>query len=128
MKKIAFTLLIFIGFCLSASAQNNNQELLKQSVIYYFNKSGQIVDVKDSADYIRVISPPDSTDLNLFVVSDFYLNGKPKLVGKSLIANYYLKRQGTFIEYFSNGRRKSIINYENGNPAGDQVHYYPNGK
>jgi len=128
MKKITFTLLVFIGFCLSVSAQNNAQELLKQSVIYYFNKSGQIVDVKDSADYIRFMSPPDSTDLNLFVVRDFYLNGKPKLIGKSLIPNYYLKRQGMFIEYFPNGRRRRIENYENNVQTGDVTSYYPNGK
>jgi len=128
MKKIVLALVIIIGFGLSASAQNNTQELLKQSAIYYFNKSGQIVVLKDSADYIRVISPPDSTDLNLFVVRDFYLNGKPKLVGKSLIPNYYLKRQGMFIEYYPNGRRRRIENYENNVQTGDVTSYYPNGK
>ena len=127
IKKLLLGLFL-LGRCLSVSAQNNAQELLKQSDIYYFNKSGQIVDIKDSADYIRVISPPDSTDLNLFVVRDFYLNGKPKLVGKSLIPNYYLMRQGMFIEYFSNGHRKQISNYENNEKNGDVINYYPNGK
>jgi len=50
------------------------------------------------------------------------------LVGKSIIPNYYLKRQGTFIEYFQNGHRRSIINYEKGDVTGDETWYYPNGK
>ncbi len=127
LKKAAIILLVCIGSYTCALAQSN-ADLLKKSDIYYLKNSGQLVDQKDSADYIRVISPPDSTDLNLFVVRDFYLNGKPKLVGKSLIPNYFLKRQGMFIEYFSNGHRKQISNYENNEKKGDVINYYPNGK
>lgn len=127
LKKTTFILFVCIGYSICGKAQSNT-ELLKKSDIYFLKNSGESVDTKDSADFIRVISPPDSADLNLFVVSDFYLNGKPKLVGKSLISNYNLRRQGTFIEYFPNGRRKSVTNYENGNVKGDEVYYYPNGK
>jgi len=126
-KKIAFILFVCVSYSLYGKAQSNT-ELLKKSNVYYLKNSGQIVDLKDSADFIRVISPPDSIDLNLFIVSDFYLNGKPKLVGKSLIPNYYLNRQGMFIEYFPNGHKKQIASYENNMQQGDVINYYPNGK
>ncbi len=127
MVRKAFIFILFVGYCASAFAQSNT-ELLKKSSVYYLKNSGQPVDLKDSADYIRVISPPDSTDPDLFIVSDFYLSGKPKLVGKSLIPNYYLKRQGTFIEYFPNGHKKQVLSYENNVQIGDVINYYPNGK
>ena len=121
-------LLCGMSFCNLASSQNTNVDLIKKSNIYFLKNSGQLVDKKDSADYIRVISPPDSTDLNLYVVRDFYTDGKPKLMGKTLMPVFYLKRQGAFVEFFHNGHRKSVKNYENNAQQGDEVYYYPNGK
>src|SRR3569833_3200662 len=123
-----FTFFIALFAATSAFGQKVDSALLTQSDIYYFKSNGKLVSVRDSADYVRVISPPDSSDLKLFVVRDFYMNGRPRLVGKSMVANYYLKRQGTFIEYFQNGHRKSVVNYEKDDVSGDETWYYPNGK
>ncbi|MFI5163200.1 MAG: TonB family protein [Sphingobacteriales bacterium] len=127
MIKKAFIFILSIGYCACTFAQGN-ADFFKKSYIYYLKNTGQLVAQKDSADYIRVISPPDSTDLNLFVVRDFYPDGKPKLIGTSLIPYYYLKRQGIFVEYFPNGHRKQIVSYENNVQEGDVTSYYPNGK
>ena len=84
--------------------------------------------MKDSADYIRIISAPDTEVRNAYVVRDFYLNGKPKMTGRTLTPTIQLKKQGIFVEYFPNGRRKLIESYNNGELTGETSHYYPNGK
>ncbi|MBS1502667.1 MAG: TonB family protein [Bacteroidetes bacterium] len=127
MPPKTFATLIILFSWVSLYAQTNSTDLLKNATVYYLKNNGEFVDIKDSADYIRVIQP-DTTEQFLYTVSDFYLTGKPKTIGKSLTPGPGLKRQGMFIEYFKNGHRKSIENYENGKQAGDMVFYYPNGK
>ncbi|MFB9844872.1 energy transducer TonB [Mucilaginibacter ginsenosidivorans] len=128
MMTRAFTLFIAILISTVAFGQKTDSALLRKSIVYYFKNDGRLVAEKDSADYIRVLSPPDSEEPNFFNIHDFYMNGKPKLVGKSLMPGLEIKKQGTFIEYFENGHRKSIKNYDNGGVTGDEIHYYPNGK
>ncbi|MGZ3778580.1 MAG: TonB family protein [Mucilaginibacter sp.] len=128
IKKILFILSISVGYYSVANAQVLTKEELDHSVIYFLKNSGEFVSVRDSADFIRIISPPDSSDLSAYVVRDFYMTGKPKLIGKTLVPRFYLKPQGAFIEYFPNGHRKTIQNYKNGGPTGEVTHYYPNGK
>lgn len=93
---------------------------------YFRNKKG-LVSTKDSADYIRVISPIDTATGELYAVTDYYRNGRVMTMGKSLNNDIYLKRQGIFTSYFENGVRKSEINYDKGKPVGDELFYYPNG-
>jgi len=86
----------------------------------------------DSADFFRVILPPDAGDV-LYNVKDYYVNGKPKLVGKSdqyltKPANGVIVLQGPCITYFSDGKRETISNYYDGYPDGLSTEYYPNGK
>src|SRR5579862_5648453 len=91
LKKLNFILLALTA-CLNVFAQNKTEELtiqpevflLMQSDVFYLKNSGEVVSTKDSAGYIRVISPPDSSNLNLYIVRDFFTNGRPKLVGASL--------------------------------------------
>jgi TonB family protein len=102
----------------------------KNTLIYYLKNSGKFVSTKDSADFILAISPPDtSVDKKLYIVKEFYLNGKLGLIGNSktnTITN--LKFQGVQITYFPNGHKSSVKNFENGRLLGDVKEYYPNGK
>jgi TonB family protein len=131
-KKAAFILFAGIIFCFSAKAQ-------KDAVVYYmktFRVSETVsfdehvkIKEKDSADFSRVMLSPDTnTDKNLFIVKDYYMNGKPKMLGKSTNRNYILNLKGVCIEFFQNGRRKSVKNYDNNSLLGDASFYYPNGK
>lgn len=118
---------------LSSSAQ-------KIDTILYFIKFSKLTDWpsfnseivvnnKDSADFYRLILSPDTTtDRNLFVVNDFYINGRPKMVAKTNSQNYWLNLNGACVKYFPNGRRKSIENYNHGKLTGYTIKYYPNGK
>jgi len=128
IRKILFTLLLSIGYNSFANAQALTKEELDHSDIYFLKNSGESVMRKDSADFIRIISAPDTEVRNAYVVRDFYISGKPKMTGRTLTPTIQLKKQGIFVEYFPNGRRKLIESYNNGELTGEASHYYPNGK
>jgi len=100
----------------------------KSPQVFYLKKSGVPVE-KEKADYILAIFPPDtSIDKHLFRVKEYYLNGKIRLMTASQTDNINLKFQGSCITFFPDGQRMRISNYENGDPVGDEIEYYPNGK
>jgi hypothetical protein len=90
------------------------------TLVGYWTNSGKKVLTKDSADFYRVILPPDSNiDKELYRVYEYYPNGKLKMVGTSLTNQSH---------FFPNGKRKSTIEYKNGRMKGSLTNYYPNGK
>jgi len=131
-KKIFLTLITAIVFGLSASAQ------MLDTTFYYMKNFKDAdwppinelsVSTRDSADFYRMILPPDTnSDKNLFIVNDFYKNGKPKMIGKTTNRGCYPELNGPCIKYFPNGRRESVENYEKGKLKGYMIKYYPNGK
>jgi TonB family protein len=95
----------------------------------YFKNSGQKVSTKDSADYYRIILPPDTNiDKDLYRVFAYYPNGKLKSTATSLTKEGGLKLDGMCMNYFPNGKRKSTAQFKNGRLVGSQIDYYPNGK
>ncbi|HEY4326082.1 MAG TPA: TonB family protein [Mucilaginibacter sp.] len=107
----------------------NEASAQKDTAVYYLNNAGKVVSTKDSADFFLLILPPDtSVDKSLFVVKEYYHNGKIRLMGNSATNNLDLKFQGPMLTFFPNGHRKRISNYEKGTPFGDETEYYPNGK
>jgi TonB family protein len=123
MKQICLLILVlFLTF--DAKAQ-------KDTLACYMRNSGEITKSKDSADYVLIFLPPDTTiDKNLFVVKQLSMNGKPKLFATSKIRSVDYKNglQGAYVEFFPNGHKKCVRSYDNGKPAGDEIEYYPNGK
>lgn len=94
--------------------------------VFYFKNNGLQVNEADSSDYIRVVSPPDSGSV-LFNVTEYYRNGKPKLVSKSSSINPPVF-EGQCITYSPNGKRQSVLNYTEGNLVGTNYIFHPNGK
>jgi TonB family protein len=94
--------------------------------VYYLKYNGQYVKDRDSADFVRVVSAPDS-GTNLYNVAEFYPNGKPKLTGKSTKINPTVL-EGQCVTFYKNGNRQSVFNYKGGAFSGDQFQFYPNGK
>jgi TonB family protein len=127
MLKLLFT--VFLGvFFVAAFAQKKTDTL-----VYYLNNSEEVTTVKDSADYYLLIMPPDTTvDKKLYVVKEFYRDGKLRLAGnsstRSLDSLNKLKLQGPQIMFFENGHKMRRTNFNEGIPFGDQIFYYPNGK
>jgi len=119
-------LTVILGvFFFSASAQKKTDTL-----VYYLKNSGVTTAVKDSAEFFLLIMPPDTTvDEKLFVVKEFYRNGKLRLAAKSYTNTLNtLKFQGPQIIFFQNGHKMVMTNFDDGMPVGDQIFYYPNGK
>jgi TonB family protein len=97
----------------------------KQNV-YFLKNDGKYVDVRDSADYIRIVREPDSASV-LYNVFEFYLNNQKKSIGKSTTVDPP-KYDGMYLAYYKNGKRESFVNYKNGIKTGDDFEYFPNGK
>jgi TonB family protein len=104
----------------------------KETSISYIKMKGAeetMVTSKDLADYYRIVSPPDTTiDKNLAIVTDYYKNGRPKMIGNAIIIDHQLLLTGPSIEYYENGKRKSIKKYIDGMQTGEFSQYYPNGQ
>ncbi|HTK18090.1 MAG TPA: TonB family protein [Mucilaginibacter sp.] len=99
------------------------------SYIKVINGGETMAKSKDLADYYRVVSPPDTTvDKNLAIVTDYYRNGNPKMIGNAIIIDHQLLLTGSSIEYYENGKRKLIKKYTDGIQTGEFSQYYPNGQ
>ncbi|WP_448702274.1 TonB family protein [Mucilaginibacter sp. AW1-3] len=113
---------IVLNICLLAGMAAFAQ---KQNV-YFLKNNGKKVSIKDSADYIRIVSEPDS-GTTLYNLKDYYLSGKAKLIGKTSRIEPVLL-EGQCITYFPSGKRKELTSYKKGGRTGDAFEYYPNGK
>src|ERR1700761_2810961 len=125
MIKTLFLLLLSLLFLQSVKAQKQDTTLL------YMKNTGEEISSKDSADYMLLIMPPSiSQGIKLYPVDGFYMNGKPKLNEMVTIypRNGKLIRQGPCVEFYSNGHRKNIANFKDGNMVGNIIEYYSNGQ
>jgi TonB family protein len=125
MRPLAFTI-IFIWCSGIAFAQQNQFQTSKIVTVSFIKKDGSYTNVRDSAEYIREISEPDSGS-TFFNVSERYKNGKQKFLGKSS-KREYIRAEGKCIIYFPSGITRSIENYKDNNQVGLCYYFYPNGK
>jgi len=97
-----------------------------QEQTFYYKKNNRKVELKDSADYIRVVRAPEP-GTTLYKVTDYYKNGKLKLTGEST-KDYPVYFQGKKITYFENGVKSSESEYNNDKLIGFINEFFPNGK
>lgn len=106
----------------------------KDTTIVYFQNDlngYHKVTTLDSADFFRIILPPDSGDTK-YNIREYYKNGKIKLVGKSDPLHEKFKKGlisfcGDCVTYYHNGKRESISQYFKNSKEGFEYIYYPNG-
>ncbi len=123
MLKYTVITIVTLLFFNTAKAQKQD------TTVYFINSTGTLVSTADNADYFLMILPPDtSVDKNLFLVKEYYKNGKIRMVGNSKTNSPDLKFQGAQISYYLNGHRMSVCTFEDGNPVGEVLAYYPSGK
>jgi TonB family protein len=123
MLKSAFFMAGLLFFQVAAAQSE------KDTVVYYMKNSGKVAAVKDSADYIMYNMPAKMYgDKSLYPVVEVYRNGSRKLTGYSYFRTSRLYLEDSCINFFPNGRRKSAINYQGGEPMGEVKEYYPNGQ
>jgi len=116
MKKILFLPAFLWATCCFSQRQH----------VYFLKNNGKYVLQRDSANYIRIVNEPDSASV-LYNVTEFYLNGKKKLVGKSKTGDPP-RYEGQCTRYYANGAQESITNYKNNSKSGLQYDFYRNGK
>ena len=116
MKPLIFFLLLFASISCLAQKQD----------VYFLKNDGSYVNHRDSADYIKIMKEPAAGSV-YFGVSEYYPDGKVKLVGESLLPNYP-RFEGTVARYYQNGKRSAISTYKNGFLTGIEYEFFPNGK
>jgi len=94
--------------------------------VYFLKNNGQYVDIRDSADYIRIVREPDSARA-LYNIFEYFLNGKIKLTGKSSTISP-VNLEGPAVGYYKNGNKEKISTYKHGKLINEQYVFYPNGK
>ena len=119
MKKIVLLIAILCLLQITKAQKNQN--------VYFFKNSGKEVQIKDSADYVRVIQELDSGETN-FNLLEFYANGKRKTIGTVSAFDPRLVYEGLILRFNSEGKRKEITTYEKGVPLGMSYRYFDNGK
>jgi len=118
MKPLFFLVLIFSSsICLAQD---------KIISVSFMKDNGKYVTNKDSADYFRLVSAPDSGS-RLYNISEYYKDGKRKLIGKTSTVDPPAF-DGQCLSFYKNGSKKSVINYKNNIPVGDEYDFFPNGK
>ena len=93
---------------------------------YYLKNNSSVVSTLDSADFIRVVTPPNRAT-KTYLITDSYKSGKRKLEGAAISVNP-LVFDGEVTSYFESGTKKAINKYKNGSLIGEQQEFYPNGK
>lgn len=93
----------------------------KKQNVYFFKDFYHVASI-DSATFVRIVSEPDSGS-KLYNVTDYYKNGKRKLIGKSSTIDPQ-KFQGQLATFYENGKRASVVEYEDDNPIGDEYDYF----
>ena len=116
-------LLLFLGVKI-ASAQKKID-----TVVYYLKNDGKVVSTKDSAEILlKILSPDINSGGKFYRVSEYYANGKTRMIALADTNTLNLKFQGSKTIFFPNGNKMNTMNYDNGEPIGDVLEFYPNGK
>jgi TonB family protein len=115
-----------LGLLLCSLVYNHQSFGQRRENVYYFKNPGTKVDKVEDADFVRVVSEPDSGS-TLFNVAEYYKNEKPKLVGKSSQVDP-LVYEGMVISYYPSGKKQEIVNYQKGKRNGECYRYFPTGK
>jgi len=98
-----------------------------QEEVLYLKNNGKKVELKDSADYIRVVRQPEP-GAALYKITEYYKTGKLKLAGESA-SPVYMNYRGEVTTYFENGSKSSVSNNDNnGKLIGFIYQFFPNGK
>lgn len=117
--KTGFFLCCYLLLCsLAAKAQTD-------TLIYYLDGNSQYLNSKDGMETLRMVIKPIKTE-KYYNVRDYYKDGKLKLVAQSK-KDDGSELDGSCIEYYPNGKRKSVRNYDGYKVTGFYYAYHPNG-
>ncbi|WP_026903853.1 energy transducer TonB [Pedobacter glucosidilyticus] len=93
---------------------------------YYFKKNGKQVQEKDSADYIRTISSPDSGETYHKLV-EYYKSGTLKRTGRTSSTKSAML-EGEVTTYYDDGKKEAVKVYAENKLVGPAYEYFRNGE
>jgi TonB family protein len=115
--KISF-IAIFLFSILTCAAQDS---VLNISYL----TDGRYVSTRERADYVRIVSVPDSGS-NLYNIVDYYRNDSKRLIGKTSKI-FPPQFEGQCVIFYRNGKKAMVLNYKNDLLVGEAYVFYPNG-
>lgn len=80
----------------------------------------------EKAVYTRIVKNYGALQ-NEYLFTDYYKSGKQKMVGKSTSRDF-LSKKGPFVNYYENGLKKELINYNESLPIGNYYSWYDSGE
>jgi len=116
--KRSFFFFFFLIFCLAAKAQTD-------TLVYYLNEHSEYLPGKEGMETMRMVIKPVKPE-KYYTVRDYYKDGKIKLVTHSK-KDDGSEFEGDCLEYYPNGKRKSIRNYHEYKITGFYYGYHRNG-
>ncbi len=119
MKLLSVSVMLFI-----ASYSYSQNAIISVS---FLKNDGRHVNIRDSADYFRIITAPDSGSV-LYNVGEYYKNGKTRLRGQTTTPFDPPTFEGQCVRFYANGFKQSIVTYKKGRTIGNEYTFYPNGK
>lgn len=91
--------------------------------IFYYKNNGELVNTKDSMDYMKTITGPDAA--NLYHEVEYYRSGKMKSAGRSSL-DFIM--EGIYFTFWPNGNKKKSGFYTKGQLIGQDSSFFFNGK
>lgn len=99
----------------------------KKQVAYYLKNNGIKVQLRDSADFIRIIQEPDSGS-TFYDLIEYYPNNTKKRIGKLSSFDPSLIYEEILISFYPNGKKEEVATFARGKQKGVTFNYYPNGQ
>lgn len=99
--------LLFVSVSKAEEVKINTPDVLVADTLW-LNQRQKVCD-KDTATFIRMVTTNQSLD---FIIKDYYLTGELYMTGK-LSSLEPEVREGDFVWYYKNGKKKRLITYEN---------------
>jgi len=128
---LRFILRLFLSFLIIFLFAGEVKSQSRDTIIVYYKNYADYprqVSTLDSADYVRFVYPPDSSD-NLYNISEYYKNGVLKFIGKldAQSKTNTLLLKGSCVSYYPTGKKQNIAYYEDGKKVDLEYFFRPDG-
>ena len=128
MKTLPILLLFSCLLTFGAIAQQPQKDAAKHdSVAYYMYDQTTMAINPANANFLRLIIKKGS---GTFEIQDYYADGTPRLLATSYSGdmNFEKGTYGIYTEFYLNGKKKYVRNYDKGKVIGADTTFYDSGK
>lgn len=113
-----------IAFFLLVTTKSFSQGSIELNKMIYMD-STYIETTQDDYKYIRIVEGYYQ-DNKTYVFKDYYKSKALKMIGTSTEKDF-LQREGQFVSFYENGKKKSTVSYVKGKKSGKEYNWYDTG-